>query len=145
MNLLDVNILVEAHRIDAPKHEAIASWLANVLREPSGVVVSDLVLSGFLCVVTHPRVFREPTPLDKALDFVADFRTRPSVRLAVPGSRHWTIFTDLLTRYEAKGNRIPDVYHAALALEYGYYWVSLDRGFSRYSELRWVHPLDSLC
>jgi hypothetical protein len=34
-------------------------WLT---REPYGI--SDLVLSGFLRIVTNPKVFRQPTPRD---------------------------------------------------------------------------------
>lgn len=44
---------------------------------------------------------------------------------------------------EAKGNLIPDAYHAALAIEYGCQWISLDRGFSRFPRLQWRHPLNS--
>jgi hypothetical protein len=36
--------------------------------------MTDLVLSGFLRVVTHPRVFRDPTPVETALAFVRDVR-----------------------------------------------------------------------
>ena len=32
----------------------------------SAFAVSDLVLNGFLRVVTHPRVFAPPTPTDTA-------------------------------------------------------------------------------
>lgn len=142
MELLDVNILVEAHREDAPKHARIHPWLKAELKTYPGVGVSELVLSGFLRVVTHPKVFKEPTPLDAALSFVDDLRSRPALRIVQPGPEHWRIFADLLKRYEAKGNLIPDAYHAALALEFGYEWVSLDRGFSRYRELKWRHPLD---
>lgn len=142
MKLIDVNILVEAHRADAPRHDPISSWLMSELKTYSGVGVSELVLSGFLRVVTHPKVFKEPTPLAEAIAFVEDFRSRRAVRVTQPGSEHWGIFTDLLQRYDASGNLIPDAYHAALAMEFGYEWISLDRGFSRYRELRWRHPLD---
>jgi len=143
MKLLDVNILIEAHREDAPKHSQMSEWLAAELKTYAGVGVSELVLSGFLRVVTHPKVFRDPTPLAQALEFVSDFRSRRAVRIAQPGTEHWAIFTDLLTRYDAMGNMIPDAYHAALAIEFDYDWISLDRGFSRYSLLKWQHPLDS--
>ena len=142
MKLLDVNILVEAHRADAPFHREVSEWLSEAMGEPPGVVVSDLVLSGFLRVVTHPRVFKEPTPLVRALEFVEALRSRRAVRVVAPGSKHWNIFTELLTRFDATGNHIPDAFHAALAMEYGYEWVSLDRGFSRYRDLKWIHPLD---
>jgi toxin-antitoxin system PIN domain toxin len=143
MKLLDVNILIEAHREDAPKHSQMSEWLAAELKTYAGVGVSELVLSGFLRVVTHPKVFRDPTPLAQALEFVSDFRSRRAVRIAQPGTEHWAIFTDLLTRYDAMGNMIPDAYHAALAIEFDYDWISLDRGFSRCSLLKWQHPLDS--
>jgi len=143
MKLLDVNILVEVHRSDAPHHRAINEWLVREMKSYGGVGVSELVLSGFLRVVTHPRVFKEPTPVASAVDFVRDLRSRRAVRIPHNGPEHWNIFNDLLERYEARGNQIPDLYHAATAIEYGYEWVSLDRGFSRYRELRWQHPLDS--
>ena len=40
------------------------------------------------------------------------------------------------------GNRIPDAYHAALAIEHGCTWVTLDRGFAAYSGLRLVNLPD---
>lgn len=49
---------------------------------------------------------------------------------------------NILSQYEATGNLIPDAYHAALAIEHGYEWISLDRGFARYKILDWRHPLD---
>lgn len=142
MKLLDVNILIEAHREDATKHEEVSAWLLRELKGYAGVAVSELVLSGFLRVVTHPKVFKAPTPLADALEFVQDFRERRAVRIAAPGAEHWRIFTDLLSQYEATGNLIPDAYHAALAIEHGYEWVSLDRGFARYTILDWRHPFD---
>ncbi|MGJ8637795.1 MAG: type II toxin-antitoxin system VapC family toxin [Opitutaceae bacterium] len=142
MKLIDVNILVEAHRADAHRHKDISTWLIKELKTYSGVAVSELVLSGFLRIVTHPKIFKAPTPLAEALDFVEDIRNRRSVHIATPGTAHWKIFTDLLQRYEASGNHIPDAYHAALAIEGGYSWISLDRGFARYTNLDWQHPLD---
>ena len=142
MILLDVNILVYAHREDAERHGEFKAWLESALIQPGGVAVSDLVLSGCLRVITHPKVFNEPTPLDKALDFIEDFRFRDEVKLLAPGPGHWSIFMDLCRRAEAKGNVIPDAYHAALAIELGCEWITADRGFSRFRGLKWRHPLD---
>ena len=46
MRLVDVNVLVYAHRLDAPRHADYAAWLRDLLagQEPYGI--SDLVLSG---------------------------------------------------------------------------------------------------
>ena len=140
MKLLDVNILVSAHREDTDQHVAVKLWLETALTEPPGIALSDLVLSGFLRVVTHPKVFKTPTPLDQALEFVEDLRSRPAVTIVRPGSSHWSLFVDLCRKADARGNLVHDAYHAALALEYGLEWVTLDRGFSRYPGLRWSCP-----
>jgi uncharacterized protein len=142
MILLDVNILVQAHREDADRHEKTKVWLERAMIEPGGVAVSDLVLSGFIRIVTHPKVFKESTPLNLALEFVEDFRSREEVHILSAGQAHWSHFTTLCRQSDARGNQIPDAYHAALALETGCEWITLDRGFGRYPGLRWRHPFD---
>ena len=78
MRCVDVNVLVYAHRPESPHHDRYRACLdeARLGREPLGL--SDLVASGFLRVVTHPRVFREPSPLDVATEFVAALRGSPA-------------------------------------------------------------------
>ncbi len=61
MILLDVNILVYAFREDAPEHAKFRGWLEGVASAQSDFATSDLILSDFLRVVTHPRVFN-PRP-----------------------------------------------------------------------------------
>ncbi len=142
MILIDVNILVQTHRIDTDRHTEHKKWLESILDGPTGVAVSDLALSGFLRIITHPKIFKEPTPLALALEFVEDFRSREKVHILAPGPGHWQIFIDLCRKIEARGNLIPDAYHAALAIEYGCEWLTLDRGFARFPGLQWRHPLD---
>jgi uncharacterized protein len=142
MILLDVNILVSAHRADSDQHREIKSWLEAALSDPAGVAVSELVLSGCLRVITHPKIFKKPTPLAQALDFLEDFRSREEVHLLGPGAGHWKIFADLCRRSDARGNLVPDAFHAALAIELGCEWLTLDRGFARFPGLKWRHPLD---
>ncbi len=140
MNLVDVNVLVYAFREDSPNHGTNRRWLEQtvVSHEPFGV--ADLVLSGFLRIVTHPRIFDPPTPLAEALDFVRALRGQPNAVVIGPGARHWDIFERLLVGAQAKGNLIPDAYLAALALESGSEWISNDRDFSRFDGLRWRTP-----
>ena len=142
MKLLDVNILVQAHRKDGDRHKEIVKWLQEEMKEPPGVAVSDLVLSGFLRVVTHPKIYKNPSPLKVAMEFVDRFRVHEAVSVVSPGASHWEIFRKLCEKAEVRGNLVPDAYHAALAIQTGCEWVSLDRGFSRYPGLRWIHPLD---
>src|SRR5438445_115451 len=108
MILPDVNVLVYAHRGDAPDHPRFARWLEDVARGDAAFGLAQLVLSGFLRVVTHPRIFVPPTPLEDALTFIEGLRARPNCVLVEPGVRHWDLFVTLCRRAAAKGNLVPD-------------------------------------
>jgi toxin-antitoxin system PIN domain toxin len=142
MKLLDVHILVYAHREDSERHREMKEWLETALDQPEGVAVSELVLSGCLRVITHPKVFKQPTPLPVALQFIESLRNLDNLRVIAPGEKHWAIFVGLCRKTEVRGNLVPDAYHAALAVETGCEWITLDRGFARFQGLRMVHPLD---
>ncbi len=142
MVLLDVNVLVYAHREEAQQHARYREWLEVVVNSDAAYGLSDLVLSGFLRVVTHPRVFKEPTPLEVALTFIREVRDRPNCVHVMPGERHWEIFTRLCREADVKGNVVPDAYLAALAIESGAEWVTTDRDYARFPGLHWRHPLE---
>lgn len=142
MVLVDVNVLVYAHRTDTADHARYRDWLAAVLDGDASYGMSDLVLSGFVRVVTHPRVFRDPTPLETALSFAAEVRNRPNCVPASPGPRHWEIFTRLCAAVGARGSLVADAYLAALAIEAGAEWVTTDRDYARFPGLKWRHPLE---
>jgi len=142
MVLVDVNVLVYAHREDAPGHKEYLRWWRQRAASAEAFAVADLVLAGFLRVVTHPRVFNPPTPLEVALRFVDEVRKRPNCVEVRPGPRHWEVFTRLCRAANARGNLVPDAYLAALAIESGSEWITTDRGYARFPGLRWRHPLD---
>jgi uncharacterized protein len=141
--LIDVNVLVYAHKREAPDHDRHRTWLESVLRAEQAYGMSELVVSSFLRIVTHPRVFDPPSPLDLALRFAAEVLERPNCVRLSPGPRHWSIFTALLSRAGARGNLVPDAYLAALAIEHGCEWITTDRDYSRFEGLKWRHPLQA--
>jgi toxin-antitoxin system PIN domain toxin len=134
----DVNVLVYAHRPEAAAHAAARHWLTSALTSPEPVGVSELVLSGFLRIVTNHRVFTDPTPPDQALQFCELVLGAPAAVPVRPGPRHWPIFADLCRTVAGRGNVVPDAYHAALAIENGATWVTTDRGFARFPGLTWA-------
>lgn len=143
MILTDVNVLVYAYRQDAPGHPAYREWLEELLNGDPAYGFSDLVLSGFLRVVTHPRVFTPPSDLTSAFKFADTIRSQPNAVQVSPGPRHWAIFQNLCESNGVKGNLIPDAYLAALAIESGSEWITTDRDYSRFPGLNWRHPLES--
>jgi hypothetical protein len=139
--LPDVNVLVYAHRADAAHHADCRAWLESVVNGDEAYGVSELVLSGFARVVTHPKVFTKPSTIADALAFADQLRDQPNCVLIEPGPRHWEIFRRLCNETGVKGNLVPDAYLAALAIESGCEWITTDRDFSRFAGLRWRHPL----
>lgn len=142
MLLLDVNVLIYAHREDTPDHPAFRNWLEEVIESDQAFGLTDLVLSGFLRVATHPRVFDPPSKMSDALSFVEILRSAVNCVQVSPGPRHWDIFTKLCRLAGIKGNLVADAYLAALAIESGCEWITTDRDFARFPGLRWRHPLD---
>ena len=141
MVLPDVNVLVYAHREDAANHVACREWLEGVVNGDQTYAVSDLVLSGFVRVVTHPKVFKRPSNIADAFTFAEQLRDQPNCVRVEPGPRHWELFRRLCLEIGVKGNLVPDAYLAAMAIESGCEWISTDHDFSRFKGLRWRHPL----
>jgi hypothetical protein len=141
MLLPDVNVLIYAHRQDAREHERFRAWLHDLVNGPEAFGLSDLVLSAVLRVVTHPRVFVEPTPLPVALEFAEGLRAAPNRVRVEPGERHWEIFGTLCREAGVRGNLVSDAWFAALAIESGSEWITTDRDYARFPGLRWRHPL----
>jgi uncharacterized protein len=144
MFLMDVNVLVYAHREDTPDHLAYRGWLESILNGNTAYAYSELVLSGFLRVVTHPKIFEKPSALPSAILFANQIRQGHDAICLSPGLMHWKIFLGCIEQIDAKGNDIPDAYHAALALEWNCSWVTTDKGFKRFKGLKVRHPLQLL-
>ena len=144
MILCDINVLVYAHRPDShPDHARYAAWLSQSVDGSRAFALSESVLAGFVRIVTHPSIFKNPTPLEKSLEFCEQLRQRPQAVFLVPGSQHWTLFADLCRRTRARGKLVADAWLAALAMEHDCTWISTDSDFAQFPNLRWQHPLDA--
>jgi predicted nucleic acid-binding protein len=62
-------VLVYAHRADSPLHVEMRAWLEAQINADAAYGLSDLVVSGFLRIVTHPRVFEVPSAWTDAIRF----------------------------------------------------------------------------
>ncbi|RME26101.1 MAG: type II toxin-antitoxin system VapC family toxin [Deltaproteobacteria bacterium] len=141
MKLVDVNVLVYAHRADTLHHKVCHRFLYDLINSDEAYGMAELVLSGFLRVVTHPRIFNPPTPTERALEFVRAVRSRANHVAVSAGARHFEIFLRLVEQSGARGNLIPDAYLAALAIESGSEWVTTDMDYSRFKGLNWYNPV----
>lgn len=140
MVLPDVNVLIYAHRKDTAHHDAARRWVEAMLQSDRAYGMSELVVSAFLRIVTHPRVFDPPTALPAALAFAEEVMSPAHAVRVVPGARHWEIFTRLCRGANVKGNMVADAYLAALAIESGCEWISTDGDYARFPDLVWTRP-----
>ncbi|MGH2804583.1 MAG: TA system VapC family ribonuclease toxin, partial [Thermoleophilaceae bacterium] len=62
MLLLDVNVVLAAHRDDHPHHASVRRWFDEMLAGDERFAVPMLVWASFLRLATNRRIFEVPTP-----------------------------------------------------------------------------------
>ncbi len=142
MIAVDTNILVYAHREDSPFHEAARQRLQALAEGVAPWAIPWPCLHEFLAIVTHPRIFRPPTPLTRALDQVDAWLESPTLSVLSESDRHWPELRALLASAQVAGPQVHDARIAALCLQHEVraLW-SADRDFGRYPRLNAVNPL----
>jgi hypothetical protein len=142
MIAVDTNILVYAHRGDAPFHQ-VARRCLTVLAEGRGAwAIPWSCLHEFLCIVTHPRVYRPPTPLTDALDQVSVWLSSPSLVVLGEPSGYWSALSGAATAALSVGPRIHDARIATVCQLHGVreFWTA-DRDFTRFPDITVYNPL----
>lgn len=140
MILPDVNVLIYAFRNDSPDHLRYRAWLESVVNSSEAYGMAPQVLAGVVRIVTHPRIFCRPSRVSDALAFARTLIEQPNAIPVVPGDRHWGIFEQLCVVAAATGNLVQDAWYAALAIESGCEWITTDRDYARFPDLRWRAP-----
>jgi toxin-antitoxin system PIN domain toxin len=138
--LPDVNILVHAFRSDSSDHKTCRAWLDGVVNGDGRYGMATQVLSGVIRITTHPKVFAVPSSLVEVLRFCDILLVQSHCVVIQPGERHWEIFKRLCTEADARGNLVPDAWFAALAIESGCEWITLDHDYARFPGLQWRVP-----
>jgi len=138
--LPDVNVLVNAFRADTVRHEVCRGWLTTVVNSPARFGMSPQVLASVVRVTTHPKVFRTPSTVREALRFCQGLLEAPQCVAVTPGNQHWGIFSRLCVQASAKGNLVSDAWLAALAIEAGCDWITLDADYRRFPGLSFREP-----
>lgn len=140
MKLLDVNVVLGAHRDDHPQFEPARRWLDGLLLSRESFSVPDLVAGSFVRLATNRRIFLVPTPADEAFAYLRTLRDQPAHLVLAPGPDHLDLFERLCRNSDATGDLAPDAQLAAIAVEHGAEIVSFDRDFARFADVRWSRP-----
>ena len=129
----DVNVLVAASRADHPHHAVARNWLeAAVAASGAGAAFTlmPMVLASFLRLVTSPKIFRQPTPIEDAVAFVDVLLASPGVQLARLGPE-WPKLRQLCVDRQLGGNDVSDAWLSAAVAHGGEHLVSFDRDFRK--------------
>ena len=129
----DVNVLVAASRSDHPHHATARHWLEEALgAAAAGAALTPMpmVLASFLRLVTSPKIFRQPTPIEDAVAFIDALLASPGVQLASLGPE-WPTLRQLCLDKKLGGNDVPDAWLSAAVTHRGEHLVSFDRDFKK--------------
>ena len=142
MIAVDTNLLVYAHRPEMPFHERARQVLTEAVAAPEPVCVPWPCVHEFLAVVSNPRIFRDPTPMDVALDSVRRLLGSLSGGFLAEGEGYLDALEQIARPAMLQGAIVHDARVAALCLFHGVrvLW-SADRDFSRFPDLTVVNPL----
>jgi toxin-antitoxin system PIN domain toxin len=140
MILPDVNVLIYAFRPEVPEHALCRSWLDSVVEGESQFGISPLTLTAVVRITTGVRFFKDATSIERAFAFCDNLVGQPHCEIVQPGERHWEIFRRLCLETGTRGPRVTDAWFAALAIEWGCEWITLDRDFARFPGLKWSVP-----
>jgi toxin-antitoxin system PIN domain toxin len=132
--LLDVNVLVAAHRADHHAFKIARPFVATLVHGRDMFGVPQIVLQSVVRIVTLP-IFAGT--LQEVLLFCEMIQLSPACRIIHPTATHWETFTRLCLGAGAKGNVVAGAYLAAFAVDRDDEWVTLDRDFARFPGLRW--------
>lgn len=142
MIAVDTNILVYAHRPEAPFHQPARRCLAalRAARRPWGIPIH--CLAEFAAVVSNPRIWKEPSGAPQVRAQVDAWRTSPELQLLEDDATVWDRCLDLAERGGVAAGSWYDARIAAVCLAHGVreLWT-VDREYSRFPELPARNPL----
>ena len=142
MIALDTNLLVYAHRDDNPFHAAAAKLVSELAEGKAAWAIPWTCLHEFYGVVTNPRAYPVPTPVDVAINQIEIWLESPTLHLLSETPEHWPYLRQLIAKAKVQGPMVHDARIAALCLAHGVHELwSADRDFSRFPGLRVRNPL----
>lgn len=144
MIAIDTNILIYAHREESEWHKAAFGKVKALAEGRAPWAIPWPCIHEFLAIVTHPKIFAPPTPLDAAAVQVEAWLESPSLTLLSETTGYWAVLNETIRRGRLAGPQVHDARIAALCVQHGVseLW-SADRDFNRFPTLAVRNPLIS--
>jgi toxin-antitoxin system PIN domain toxin len=142
MIAIDSNILVYSVRADSPWHKRALECIRVLAESEATWAIPWPCIHEFLAVVTHPRIYKPPTPLRDAILQVDYWMESPTLHLIGEDPGYWEHLKALLGAGMAIGPLIHDARVAAICRSHGITEIwSADRDYSRFEGMRVRNPL----
>jgi len=139
---VDTNILVYAHREDSHFHKKASAVIAELAESDRLWAIPWPCIHEFLAIVTHPRIFSPPTPLEDGLIQLECWLECPRLQLIGETVDYWQNFRKLISTAKIVGPAVHDARIASICLANGIetLWTA-DRDFGRMSGIEIFNPL----
>ncbi len=142
MIALDTNILVHAHRRDASLHSEAKTCLRQLAEAPAPWFICYHSLIEFYGIVSHTKIWSQPSTPRQAADQIGAWRESSSLRILTELPEHIDQVLALAETGKAIGPMIHDARIAACCLTHGVQELwTVDRDFSRFPQLKTRNPL----
>ena len=137
----DVNLLVYAYNDGAHQHSVAREWWETLMRGEEPVGIPWSVATGFIRLMSNPRVVTSPLSPSDAAGHVSGWLSHLHVNALNPGDRHMEYFQQNLSVPGSGPRLVPDAHIAALAMEVDAVLHTHDSDFARFLELRRHDPI----
>ena len=137
---LDTNILLYASNADDERHDRARELVGRLASGPELLHLFWPAIMGFMRIATHPAIFSNPVPPDRAIAAIASLLERPTVRTEAEGAGFWEAYLAAAGN-DTRGNHVPDTHLVALMRQHGVSVIyTRDRDFRRHDGIEVRDP-----
>ena len=142
MIAVDSNLLIYSHRADSKFHVAAKELIDSLRHQSVPWAIPWPCVHEFISIITHPGIYKPPTPLNEALEALAMWQAGDNLHLLSESTGYYEKLCKLALAAKLSGPRIHDARIAALCLHHGVHelWTA-DRDFSLFPQLKTRNPL----
>jgi toxin-antitoxin system PIN domain toxin len=142
MIAVDTNILVYAHREESPFHGRAVACITELAEGNPPWAIPWPCIHEFFSIITHPRIYDPPTPIDHAVDQIDAWLESPTLVLLSESMDHWSMLRSLVSSAQISGPMVHDARIAAICMRSGVTeLLSADRDFGRFPGFKTRNPL----
>ena len=142
MLAVDTNLLVYAHRQDAKWHAESHSVLLGLANGRDPWAIPWPCVHEFLAIVTHPRIYKPPTPLRTACAAIRAWMASPSMMFIGEGTGYFDKLETIVNAGRVAGGAVHDARIVAICQYNGVIELwSADRDFTSFHGFKVRNPL----